>query len=121
MAILRKYTVQEALNIDVAAKWDVQTALSVNDSYAHATESICVTDTANGIDYHQVAIDVGGNDEVYFSFGADKTVAPSVSTDMQLANDSLTFVKIPKGIGDLIYLKFICDTGEPATVKVVLM
>jgi len=109
MANLQRHRAHESLNIDTAADWQAQTIISV-------------TGTAGNVDvtnYHMVHLQPV--EDIYFTFSIDSTETNLVpGNDLYLkGGDTIYSFKIPRGLGDTIYLLMerVTDTGN---VRVIL-
>ena len=106
MAHLNKFTVQESLNTDTAASWDVQSVITVDSS----------ADSTNVTSYTTIGIHTDA--EIYFNFSSTED-SLATGTALKLAA-GLTFLKIPKGVGSTIYFVYQRVSGD-ATMRLVLM
>jgi len=93
MANLQKHRAHESLNVDTAARWDVQTRLDISTG-AEAVQNVS--------DCNQIAI--WADLEVYFTFDSDSgTTSVATGTDLKIPAETLVYMKVPKGIGNTIY------------------
>ena len=110
MANLQKHRAHESLNIESAADWQVQSA-STADS-----DGVAV----NVSGYSTVHLQ--SDNDFYFKFnttGTDSDISPS--NDLYLkGGDNINSIKIPKGLGDTVYLIMERKGGSDATVRIVL-
>jgi len=106
MADLHKFTVQESLNTDTAAAWDVQTAITVDNS----------NDSTDVSSYTTLGIHT--NAEIYFNFSS--TEDSMTEANALILSAGLTFLKVPKGVGSTIYFVYKRVSGD-ATMRLVLM
>ena len=95
MANLQKHRAHESLNVDTAAGWDVQTRLTIS-SAAHVTSDVSSA--------YQICIK--SESEVYFRFDSSSSDTISATNDPTIPANTLTFLKVPKGIGNTIYVHF---------------
>lgn len=110
MANLQKHRAHESLNIESAGDWKVQSAVTADD------DGVAV----NVTNYHQVHL-ISDND-FYFTFnttGTDSDI--NTSNDLYLkGGDTIYTLKVPRGLGDLIYLIMERKGSSDATVRVIL-
>jgi len=95
MADIHKFRTNEAVNIEAAANWDVQTRLTIS-SQAHVYSNV------TGV--HQIG--VYSDSDVKFRFDAETSDTISANNDLVLPAQTVTFVKIPQGVGGTIYVHF---------------
>ena len=97
MANLQKHRAHESLNVDTAAKWDVQTRLTITD----ADEQV-----SNVTGVHQIG--VHSDSIVYFRFDTTSgdSMGSGTNDDLRLPADTLTFIKVPQSVGANIYAHF---------------
>ena len=108
MSVLQKYTTQEAVNVDSSAIWDVQTVVTTTDT---------TTTHINVSDYHILVIDTTATIDILFDNKA--TTNCNDSNDLKIPL-GVTSMKIPKGLGNIIYLHWRRDGSNNATVRMVL-
>jgi len=110
MANLQKHRAHESLNLDSAADWQVQSAVTAD------SDGVAVNVTS----YHTIHLQ--SDNDFYFTFnttGTDSDV--SVDNDLYLmGGDTIYSLKVPRGLGDNIYLIMERKGGSDATVKVIL-
>ena len=110
MANLQKHRAHESLNIESAADWQVQSA-STADS-----DGVAV----NVSGYSTVHLQ--SDNDFYFKFnttGTDSDI--STSNDLYLkGGNNINSIKIPKGLGDTVYLIMERKGSSDATVRIVL-
>ena len=105
MANLQKFRSHESDNTQSAAVWSQQTEVAVD----------ATTDTVDVSAYHTVHLQT--DEDIYFGFSTYTTDMidsdDSSSSDTIVANNdptipanTLTFLKVPKGVGDTIYVHF---------------
>tara|TARA_R100001594_G_scaffold744_1_gene2959 strand:- start:93 stop:434 length:342 start_codon:yes stop_codon:yes gene_type:complete len=112
MSVLGKYTTQEAVNVEVSSVWDVQTAIDTSTGgIGTATQHVNVSD------YHQVIIDTSSAIDILFD--ANATTNCSDANDLKLPQ-GVTSMKIPKGLGNVIYLHWRRDGSTNAIVRMIL-
>ena len=107
MANLQKHRAHESLNMDSAAVWDVQSAVTAD------ADGVAV----NVSGYHTIHLSTSL--DIYFTFnttGTDSVIA--TGNDLVLkGGDTIYSLKIPLGLGETIYLIM---EGSDAAVKIVL-
>jgi|TARA_R110002020_G_scaffold121634_4_gene276386 hypothetical protein len=95
MANINKFKANEAVNIEAAAEWNVQTRLTIS-SQAHVYSNV------TGV--HQIG--VYSDSDVKFRFDNSTSDTISANNDLVLPSQTLTFVKIPQGVGGTMYVHF---------------
>jgi len=106
MANIQKHRAHESLNMDSAADWQNQgaTAISVAASF----------DVSN---YHTVHLQ--SDENIYFDFTTSSTDALVPADTLYLmGGDTIYSLKVPKALGDTIYL-WIEMKSTPASVRMV--
>ena len=112
MAKLHKYSVQEALNTTVGGGWTVSnvgTAGSSGDVANTTHKSIATTTGTIGV-YSAV--------EIYFNFTTTETNV-TAGTDMVLPKNTLTFLTVPRGLGNTIKFNYNSTSTTTGAVKIV--
>ena len=112
MANLHKRSVQEALNATVGGGWTVNSPGTAGSSAA-ATNSIhlaLATITATIGVYSAV--------EIYFNFAASATDV-TAANDMVIPKNTLTFITVPRGLGNTVYFNYNSTSTTTGAVKVV--
>ena len=95
MADLHKLTVQEAMNASGAGGvWTVNAAATHGGT--GTTDTIPLDVSGAG----QIGIFAAG--EIYFNFSASQTDC-NTSNDLRIPGSTLTFITVPRGLGDTIY------------------
>ena len=112
MANLNRFSAQEAVNVEVSAVWDVQTVVNTSSGGIGAN-----TQHVNVSDYHQVIIDTTSAIDILFD--ANATTNCSDTNDLKLPQ-GVSSMKIPKGLGNIIYLHWRRDGSTNATVRMIL-
>ena len=108
MANLQKYRAHESLNADTAAMWDVQAVNTVSSS----AESVDVSD------YHTVHLMT--DEDLYFEFTSSSSDALVPANVFYLmGGDTIYSLKVPRGLGETIYLWLERKTSDCA-VRMVL-
>ncbi len=95
MANINKFKANEAVNIEAAAEWNVQTRLTIS-TQAHVYSNV------TGV--HQIGI--YSDSDVKFRFDNSTSDTISANNDLVLPSQTLTFVKIPQGVGGTMYVHF---------------
>ena len=110
MANLQRHRAHESLNTDTAADWQVQSAVTVD------SDGVAVNVTA----YHTIHLQ--SDKDFYFTFnttGTDSDV--NTSNDLYLmGGDTLYSLRIPKALGNTIYLLLERKGSSDCTVRYVL-
>ncbi len=110
MANLQKHRAHESLNTDSAADWDVQSAVTAD------SDGVAVDVSS----YH--TIHLMSDNDFYFKFnttGTDSDI--STSNDLYLmGGDTIYSLKVPRGLGESIYLIMERKGGSDATVRLIL-
>ena len=112
MADLHKLSVQEALNTTVGGAWtvsDVGTAGSSGDAANTTHKSIAASTGTIGI-YSAV--------EIYFNFTTAETNV-TAGTDLVLPKNTLTFLSVPRGLGNTIKFNYNSTSTTTGAVKIV--
>jgi len=112
MADLHKFSVQEAVNTDTSSTWDV--IAGVTD--ANASGGTVLNIDVSG--YHTLGIQPA--DEIFFHFHNTSTVTLTEADALKLAA-GLSFIKVPKGVGDTIYFNYVATGDSTCEVRVVKM
>ena len=110
MANLQKHRAHESLNTDSAADWDVQSAVTAD------SDGVAVDVSS----YH--TIHLMSDNDLYFRFnttGTDSDI--STSNDLYLmGGDTIYSLKVPRGLGESIYLIMERKGSSDATVRLIL-
>ena len=110
MANTQKFRSHESLNVESAADWQIQSAVTVD------SDGVAV----NVSSFYQVHL-MSDND-FYFTFnttGTDSDI--STSNDLYLkGGDTIYSLKVPRGIGNSVYLIMERKGSSDATVRVIL-
>ena len=108
MANLHKLSVQEAVNTDTAAAWDVETVVTNTDA---------TVTHINVSSYHNVIIDTTSTICILFD-GTTNTTAGD-GNNLELPS-GVHNIKVPHGVGNTVYLHWRRNGSSDATVRVVL-
>ena len=112
MANLHKRSVQEALNATVGGNW---TANSPGTADAVGT----VTDTEHlALATMTSTLGVYAATEIYFNFAATE-VDIVVLKDLVIPKNTLTFITVPRGLGNTIYFSYLSTSTTTGAVKTV--
>ena len=112
MANLQKFRAHESLNTEAAATWELIT---------NVTDAEVSGGTAQNIDvsgYHTLGLTPAA--EIYIHFH-NTSSATLVEADALKLAGGLSFIKIPKGLGDTIYFNYISTSASTVEVRVVKM
>ena len=112
MAHIQKFRAHESLNTDTAAVWDVITDV---------TDAAASSGTVNNIDvsgYHTLGLTPAA--EIYIHFHDTSTATLDEDDALKLAS-GLSFIKIPRGLGDTIYFNYVATGASSCEVRVVKM
>jgi len=108
MAKLQKFRAHESLNMDSAADWQIQTVNSITTAESY--------DVSN---YHTVHL--MSTQDIYFEFTNSSTDALDPNNTLYLmGGDTIYSLKVPRALGDSIYLWIEDKSGSGASVRVVL-
>jgi len=108
MANLQKFRAHESLNADSAADWQIQTVNSITTAESY--------DVSN---YHTVHL--MSTQDIYFEFtnSSSDALAPA-NTLYLMGGDTIYSLKVPRALGDNIYLWIEDKSGSGTSVRVVL-
>ena len=95
MANLNKHRAHESLNVDTAAEWDVVNRKDIS-SQAHVYVKVSGTSQ----------LGIHSDSDVKFRFDAVTSDTISANNDLVIPADTLTFIKVPKGVGSEIIVHF---------------
>ena len=112
MANVQKFRAHESLNTDTAATWELIT---------NVTDAPASSGTAENIDvsgYHTLGLTPAS--EIYIHFHNTSTATLVIADALKLAS-GLSFIKIPKGLGETIYFNYISTSSSTVEVRVVKM
>tara|TARA_R110002051_G_scaffold320059_1_gene404850 strand:+ start:43 stop:381 length:339 start_codon:yes stop_codon:yes gene_type:complete len=112
MAQLQKHRAHESLNTETAAVWDVVT----NVTDANATGGAILNIDVSG--YHTLGLTPAA--EIYIHFHNASAVTLVIADALKLAS-GLSFIKIPKGLGDTVYFNYVSVAASTTEVRVVKM
>lgn len=112
MANLHKRSVQEALNVTVGGGWSVNSAGTAGSSadVANTTHLALATMTSTLGVYSAV--------DIYFNFSTTTTDV-TAANDMVIPKNTLTFVTVPRGLGNTVYFNYNSTTTGTGAVKTV--
>ena len=113
MANLQTHRAHESLNVDTAAGWDIQVALTAAVS-SGSTVQLSVGS------FNQIGVYSVTND-VYFSFATSTGSTINDTNDLILPAQTLTFLKVPKALGSTVYFVTTSATSATSLVKIIGM
>ena len=112
MANLQKHRAHESLNTDTAATWELIT----NVTDANATGGTVLNIDVSG--YHTLGLTPAA--EIYIHFHSTSTATLVLADALKLAS-GLSFIKIPRGLGDTIYFNYLSVAASTTEVRIVKM
>jgi len=112
MANLQKHRAHESLNTDTAATWELIT----NVTDANATGGTVLNIDVSG--YHTLGLTPAA--EIYIHFHNTSTATLVLADALKLAS-GLSFIKIPRGLGDTIYFNYLSVAASTTEVRIVKM
>ena len=95
MAKLQKHRAHESLNVDTVAEWNPVARKAIGGQ-AHAYEDVS----------NASQIGVLSESDVKFRFDGLTSDTISASNDLVIPADTLTFIKVPQGVGSTIVVHF---------------
>jgi len=112
MANLHKRSVQEALNATVGGNWTVNSVGTAGSS-ANVNNSthLALATMTSTIGIHSAV-------EIYFNF-TTTTTDVNASNDMIIPKNTLTFLTVPRGLGNTVYLNYNSTSTTTGAVRVV--
>ena len=117
MAQIHKRSVQESLNVGMGTggEWTVSTSGTAGSNADDTNTIHFVVASTTG------QLGVYSDVEIYFSFTADAGTDINVSNDddLKLPANTLTFITIPRGLGNTIALNYISTTTTTGNVRIV--
>jgi|TARA_R100000742_G_C4183408_1_gene17791 hypothetical protein len=112
MANLHKRSVQEALNATVGGNWTVNSAGTAGSSASTGnTTHLALATMTSTIGIHSAV-------EIYFNFTTTATDV-NASNDMIIPKNTLTFLTVPRGLGNTVYLNYNSTSTTTGAVRVV--
>ena len=112
MANLHKRSVQEALNATVGGGWTVNTAATADAvGTVTDTEHLALTTTTSTLGVYAAT-------EIYFNF-ASTGVDIVVAKDLVIPKNTLTFLTVPRGLGNTVYFSYLSTSSTTGAVKTV--
>ena len=112
MANIGKFRAHESLNTDTAATWELIT----NVTDANATGGLVLNIDVSG--YHTLGLTPAA--EIYIHFHNTSTATLVILDALKLAS-GLSFIKIPRGLGDTIYFNYLSVAASTTEVRIVRM
>ena len=114
MANLQRHRAHESLNIDTSAGWTILTALTAAVSGGSTVQK----DVSS---YNQIGV-YSVSEDVYFSFTDTTGTAIVTAKDLVLPASTLSFLKVPKALGETIYFTVLSTSGSAtSSVKIIGM
>ncbi len=112
MADLHKYSVQEALNVTPGGGWSVASAGTAGSSadVANTTHKL-LNSGSNTIGVYSAV-------EIYFNFTSSETNV-NASNDLLLPKNPLTFITVPRSLGNTIYFNYNSTSTTTGAVRIV--
>ena len=112
MAKIHKRSVQEALNATVGGEWSVNSAGTAGSSadVANTIHLALATMTSTLGVYSAV--------EIYFNFAASATDV-TAANDLLIPKNTLTFLTVPRGLGNTVYFNYNSTSTTTGAVKTV--
>jgi len=112
MANLHQHSVQESLNATTGGTWTVATAGTAGSSadVANTTHKSLIPSTATIGVYSAV--------EIYFNFSTTTTDV-NASNDLLIPKNTLTFLTVPKGLGNTVYFNYNSTSTTTGAVRIV--
>ena len=112
MAKLHKRSVQESLNATVGGEWTVNSAGTAGSSadVANTTHLALATMTSTLGVYSAV--------EIYFNFSITTTDV-TAANDLVIPKNTLTFLTVPRGLGNTVYFNYNSTSTTTGAVKTV--
>ena len=112
MADLHTHSVQEAVNATVGGKWTVSSAGTAGSSadVANTSHKLLLGSTSTLGVYSAV--------EIYYNFTTSETNV-NASNDVVLTKNTLTFLTVPRGLGNTIYFNYNSTSTTTGSVRMV--
>tara|TARA_R100000995_G_C3435746_1_gene100743 strand:+ start:446 stop:790 length:345 start_codon:yes stop_codon:yes gene_type:complete len=112
MAKLHKRSVQESLNATVGGEWTVNSAGTAGSSadVTNTTHLALATMTSTLGVYSAV--------EIYFNFTITTTDV-TAANDLVIPKNTLTFLTVPRGLGNTVYFNYNSTSTTTGAVKTV--
>ena len=112
MAKLHKRSVQESLNATVGGEWSVNSAGTAGSSAStgNTTHLALATMTSTLGVYSAV--------EIYFNFSTTTTDV-NATNDLVIPKNTLTFLTVPRGLGNTVYFNYNSTSTTTGAVKTV--
>ena len=112
MANLHANSVQESLNATTGGEWTVLSAGTAGSSAAvtNTTHQVLKSATATIGVYSAV--------EIYFNFSTTTTDV-TAANDLVIPKNTLTFVTVPRGLGNTVYFNYNSTSSTTGAVKTV--
>ena len=112
MAKIHKRSVQEALNATVGGEWSVNSAGTAGSSGAVTnTTHLALATTTSTLGVYSAV-------EIYFNFAASATDV-TAANDLLIPKNTLTFLTVPRGLGNTVYFNYNSTSTTTGAVKTV--
>ena len=112
MAKLHKHSVQESLNTTTGAEWSVKSVGTAGSSADVAnTTHVSLGATAGCLGIYSAV-------EIYFNFSATTTDV-TAANDLLIPKDTLTFITVPRGLGNTVYFNYNSTSTTTGAVRIV--
>ena len=112
MADLHTYSVQESLNTTVGGTWTVATVGTAGSSAdVNNTTHKLLASNSGTIGVHSAV-------EIHFNFTTTESNV-NASNDMILPKNTLTFLTVPRGLGNTIYFNYNSTSTTTGAVRIV--
>ena len=112
MAKLHKRSVQESLNATVGGEWSVNSAGTAGSSASTGnTIHLALATMTSTLGVYSAV-------EIYFNFTTSATDV-NASNDMIIPKNTLTFLTVPRGLGNTVYFNYLSTTTTTGAVKTV--
>lgn len=112
MANTHTYSVQEALNTTVGGEWTVASAGTAGSSADVANTSHQLLKASTG------SVGIYSAVEIYFNFASSETNV-NASNDLLIPKNTLTFITVPRGLGNTIYFNYNSTSTTTGAVRIV--
>ena len=112
MANLHKHSVQESLNTTTGGEWSVKSVGTAGSSADVAnTTHVSLGATAGCIGIYAAV-------EIFFNFASSETDV-NASNDLLIPKNTLTFITVPRGLGNTIYFNYNSTSTTTGAVRIV--
>ncbi len=112
MAKLHKRSVQESLNATVGGEWSVNSAGTAGSSASTGnTIHLALATMTSTLGVYSAV-------EIYFNFSTTTTDV-TTGNDLVIPKNTLTFLTVPRGLGNTVYFNYLSTTTTTGAVKTV--